>query len=100
MGDSAETPTHHAPRRGWVRRHPWWTGLILLSLLAALVLMVPVAYVMQQAPLTPVIGNLKKQQTDHPSVLLTSDGVGTRRLARPTASGCRWRTSRRTWCRR
>jgi penicillin-binding protein 1A len=74
MADSAETPTADAPRRGWVRRHPWWTALILLTLLAALALTVPVAYVMQQAPLTPVIGNLKKQQTDHPSVLLASDG--------------------------
>ena len=76
MAERAETPIDPAPRRGWVRRHPWWTMLFLLSLMAMVAaLALPVLYVMQQAPLTPVIGNLKKQQNEHPSVLLTSDGV-------------------------
>jgi len=75
MVDSAGTPTDDAPRRGWVRRHPWWTAFFLLSLLLVASLAIPVAYVMEQAPLTPVIGNLKKQQNEHPSALLTSDGV-------------------------
>ena len=75
MVDSAGTPTDDAQRRGWVRRHPWWTAFLVLSLLVVASLAIPVAYVMEQAPLTPVIGNLKKQQNEHPSALLTSDGV-------------------------
>ncbi|TFZ07556.1 penicillin-binding protein [Ramlibacter henchirensis] len=61
-------------RRAWVRRHPWWTlSLVLLMAMVASVA-VPAFYVMSQVPLTPTIGDLKKQQAEHPSVLLTSDG--------------------------
>jgi penicillin-binding protein 1A len=41
--------------------------LLLLPVLPAL-------YVLRQVPHTPTIGDLKKLQTEHPSVLLTSDG--------------------------
>ena len=73
MPQPAEIPSLPA-RRGWVRRHPWWTLLLALLLVAAAAITVPVVYVMEQMPRTPVIGDLKKQQAEHPSVLLTSDG--------------------------
>ncbi|KQT12969.1 penicillin-binding protein [Ramlibacter sp. Leaf400] len=47
---------------------------MVLLLLALLPVFLAAWYLMTQVPATPVIGNLKRQQAEHPSVLLTSDG--------------------------
>lgn len=73
MADRADAPAA-PPRRPWIRRHPWLlaSATLLALLLAATV--PPVLYLLDQLPKTPLIGDLKRNQDDHPSVLLTSDG--------------------------
>ena len=73
MADRAEASAAR-PRRPWFRRHPWLLASTALLALMLAVTAPPVLYVLDQLPQTPLIGDLRRQQDDYPSVLLTSDG--------------------------
>ncbi len=74
MADRAEEASAARSRRPWIGRHPWFLASTVLLALVLAVAVPPVLYVLDQLPETPLIGNLKQQQDDYPSVLLTSDG--------------------------
>lgn len=73
MAERAEAPAARTGRP-WLLRHPWLIGATVLLALLLAITVPPVLYLLDQLPRTPLVGDLKRSQDEHPSVLLTSDG--------------------------